>query len=147
MGTVHLVNEPNMIRQGDVLVMPVTRPVNDEDIGELIKDSDKSRIVLAYGEANGHAHAFYPKLDLQEKKSNKAINEIQEVENPAQLFELNHTRSYSLSTLPDQKLLRLNTRALLRHEEHDIISLPAGDYVVVRQHEGDEIKEIRRVAD
>lgn len=39
MNTVHLVNEPSMIRQGDVLVMPVTRPVNDEDIGELIRDN------------------------------------------------------------------------------------------------------------
>jgi len=140
MNTVHLINTPSQVRQGDVLIAPVLRPVNDSDIGELVKDSNKARIVLAYGEVTGHAHAFYPAMDIQEGITKK-------VAKPVQLFELNHADYYSGSSLPEQRLLRLNTRALLRHEEHHTISMPSGDYVVIRQHEGDEIEEMRRVAD
>lgn len=140
MQTTHLVNIPSQVRQGDVLVTPVKRPVDPTDIGKLIEDNDKNRIVLAYGEVTGHAHAFYPSMDVREKVTKK-------VEKPVQLFALNNISKYSDSTLPDQRLLRLNTRALLRHEEHHGIRLPAGDYIVTHQHEGDELEEMRRVAD
>ena len=140
MNTVHLINTPSQVRQGDVLVTPVKHPVDQNDIGKLIKDSDKNRIVLAYGEVTGHSHALYPRLDIEEGISEK-------VEKPVQLFELKNAEPYSGSSLPGQRLLRLNTRALLRHEEHHGISLPPGDYVVINQVEGDEIREFRRVAD
>ena len=140
MNTVHLINTPSQVRQGDVLVTPVKHPVDQNDIGKLIKDSDKNRIVLAYGEVTGHSHALYPRLDIEEGISEK-------VEKPVQLFELKNAEQYSDSSLPGQRLLRLNTRALLRHEEHHGISLPPGDYVVINQVEGDEIREFRRVAD
>lgn len=100
----------------------------------------KEAITLAWGEVTGHRHALYPRLDFEEGVTEK-------VTKPVQLFELDNIHKYSHSSLPDQKLLRLNTRALLRHEEHHTISLPAGDYVVTHQHEGDELEEIRRVAD
>ena len=103
MNTVHLINTPSQVRQGDVLVTPVKHPVDQNDIGKLIKDSDKNRIVLAYGELTGHAHALYPRLDIEEGISEK-------VEKPVQLFELKNAEQYSDSGLPGQRLLRLNVR-------------------------------------
>lgn len=137
---VHLVKEPAMVRQGDVLVTPVREPVADEDVGALDRESSEARIVLAHGEATGHAHAFYPAQDVAERVTQK-------VEKPVQLFDLRNAERYSGSTLPEQKLLRLRARALLRHEEHSSISLPPGDYVAVRQHEYDDSEELRRVSD
>ena len=43
------------IRQGDVLLIPVTKL--PEDVEECTPD--KGRVVLMEGEATGHAHAFY----------------------------------------------------------------------------------------
>ena len=82
--TVHLINTPSQVRQGDVLVTPVKHPVDQNDIGNLIKDSDKNRIVLAYGEITNHAHAFYPSMDVREQITKKG-------EKPVQLFGLKNT--------------------------------------------------------
>ena len=113
-------------RQGDVIL----EKAGEVTVGELLEENEKNRVVLAHGEVTGHAHAFYyEEVTLPEPK--KAV----------QLF-----------SLPDQgpiarRLLRLAERCFLRHEEHETISLPKGDYFVKIQHEGDEINELRRVAD
>ena len=89
-------------RQGDVLLIeaegaidPAARKVKRED----------GRIILAHGEATGHAHA----ID----------------ETDAELWEAPTGRRH----------LRLVKPAALLHEEHAPISLPSGLYDVRRQRE------------
>jgi hypothetical protein len=124
-----------MVRQGDVLLVPINR-VADEHLAGTDTEGEGRRIVLAHGEVTGHAHAIYPDRDVAES--------VAEPAKPPRLYNL--TNPTMFSTLP-AKLLRLDTRALVRHEEHDAISLPAGDYLAIIQHEGDEIEGLRRVQD
>jgi len=117
-------------RQGDVLLYkPHTTPIP----GKRIEEGGR-RVVLAHGEVTGHAHAFY---------YNEA--QIKPPKNAYELYEVEASR-YA-NTAFSGRLLRLNERAFLRHEEHAPFSLPARDFIVVIQHEGDEIGELRRVAD
>lgn len=149
---------PQQCRQGDVLITPALKAINAADIGDLIKEGDGSRIILAHGEVTGHAHAFYPALDIEDQLANAGFKDPEPVKqkvraahsNPlvrVALHQLKSAEQYSGSTLPGQRLLRITERSLLRHEEHSGISLPAGDYVVIQQHEGSELEEIRKVQD
>jgi hypothetical protein len=97
-----------MYRQGDVLLVPVeTIPSDAKRV--------PAPIILAHGEATGHAHEI------------KSRN--------AKLFE---------ST--GKRFLRLTKTAILEHQEHDPVTLPSGDYEVIRQREYHP-EEIRNVAD
>jgi len=133
-------------RQGDVLIVPSKQPFSDIDLGEQILEQDSNRVVLAHGEVTGHAHAFYPDRDVLEGLIAAPANDAQAVA-AVRLFELNKPSAYTDSTSPGIRALRLTTRAFLRHEEHTVHSLPPGDYCVIQQHEGDELDELRRVAD
>ena len=92
-------------RQGDVLLIAV-----DAIPGRAVPvPRDQGEIVLAYGEVTGHRHAI--------------------TEPRAELL-----------ALPDQEIERRFLRVVgdeagLRHEEHDTITVPPGDYQVVRQRE------------
>ena len=84
-------------------------------------ERDAGRIVLAYGEVTGHAHAI---LDVD-----------------AELYEGLETAAAA------DRFLRIGRGgATLVHEEHAPISLPEGDYVVRLQREYHP-EEIRRVLD
>ncbi len=102
------------IRQGDVLLVKVRRQSLTE---AKPMPRDRGRIVLAYGEVTGHAHAIDAAL--------------------AELFEEKDGQLY---------LKISGTDAELRHEEHGAIAIPPGTYRVVRQVEYTP-QEIRRVAD
>ncbi len=109
-----------MYRQGDVLVVAV---------GALPKGASPekihgSRVVLAYGEVTGHAHA----IDAREVQSFTTKEPV---------------RVYSWAA---ERFLRVATQARLVHEEHGTIELPAGDYAVIQQREYSP-EEIRRVED
>jgi hypothetical protein len=69
---------------------------------------DNGRIVLAFGEVTGHAHAIH--------------------DTEAELFSLPDT---------DDRFLRImaSSGVSLVHEEHTEIHLPPGDYIVRRQRE------------
>ena len=103
-------------RQGDVLVQSVdvipakakAKPRDGQD-----------RIVLAYGEVTGHAHAI--------------------MEAEATLFGL-------LSGDAEEMYLEADGTVTLRHEEHKEISIPPGRYRVIRQREYAP-EAIRNVAD
>lgn len=103
-----------MFRQGDVLIQQV------DSLPKELKDKkvDNGRVVLAYGEVTGHAHA---------------ISEIEKVEFSTDIQE---TRTF----------LKVKEEAELTHEEHTTIRLPVGDYEVIQQSEY-TMQEIRRVAD
>ena len=46
--------EPNLIRQGDVLIVPTTNiPANTVPVAR-----ENGRLILAHGEATGHAHTI-----------------------------------------------------------------------------------------
>ena len=66
---------------------------------------DEGRIVLAYGEATGHAHAI--------------------ADADAELIELE----------TGERFLVTARGVSLRHEEHEAVELPPGSYRVVRQRE------------
>lgn len=101
------------VRQGDVLLVPVSKIPTD---AKLVKP-DNGRVILAYGEVTGHAHA----ID----------------ETVAKLFEVSGV---------GDRYLDCADGAVLRHEEHGAHPLK-GKYRVVRQREYDLMGEIRRVAD
>lgn len=132
----HLKINREIVRQGDVLIIPIDT-VADKHLAEIDTEGEGKRIVLAHGEATGHAHAIYPDLDRQARiaESDTSPPCVYKLANPTQF-----------SKLP-ARLLRIKTRALLRHEEHSPISLPPGDYLVIQQHEGDEIGNLRKVSD
>ncbi|MGH8907319.1 MAG: hypothetical protein ACRD0K_12525 [Egibacteraceae bacterium] len=88
-------------RQGDVLIV-ATRQL---PAGLVPAPRDRGRIVLAEGEATGHAHAI--------------------AERGAILYEGDG----------EERFLEVETAVALRHEEHGAITLPPGTYRVIRQRE------------
>jgi hypothetical protein len=83
------------------------RRVDDIPMTLTLVPREDGRIVLAHGEVTGHAHA----IDAPEDEA-------------------------ALLTADDhRRFLRLVRDVDLRHEEHDPISLPAGNYQVIRQRE------------
>jgi hypothetical protein len=97
--------EPFIARQGDVLIVRV--PVLPKGTREVPRD-EAGRVVLALGEATGHAHA---------------------IRDPdATLFELTGAEV-------GQRFLEITREVTLRHEEHDPITLAPGTYEVRRQRE------------
>lgn len=108
---------PYMIRQGDILVVQTTDQV-PADAKPRPRD-DSGRVVLAYGEVTGHAHAILdPDVEL--------LSIGDEVE----------------------MWLKVNRKegATLVHEEHASIHLPQGIHRVVRQREYTP-EAVRRVED
>ncbi len=92
-----------MYRQGDVLLVPVAELPADAKP----QARDQGRIVLAYGEVTGHAHAI--------------------VDAGAQLFE-HQWEGPAISFPRREAFLRLVKPAALRHEEHAPIVLEPGTY-------------------
>lgn len=92
-------------RQGDVLLVATDKPV-PRDAQRVERDA--GRVVLAYGEVTGHAHAIH---DLE-----------------ADLYEHDALEIRFLAVLAGGGVD-------LTHEEHATIHLPAGTYKVIRQRE------------
>lgn len=103
-------------RQGDVLIRKVDRiPSNSTEV------RNHGRIVLAFGEVTGHAHAVTA-CEAQEftfVDTKKATHRFLEV---------------------------FDRGATVTHEEHAPIPLPAGLYEIIRQREYTPVSE-RSVAD
>ena len=106
-----------MIRQGDVLLIPTCEQPDADGYTEVPRDD--GRIVLAHGEATGHAHAIYD----------------------------DGVRLYQNKTNADDRILKVEGNVCyLRHEEHTKQALNPGNYRVVIQREYSP-QEIRRVID
>jgi hypothetical protein len=91
-------------RQGDVLIAKTDRI--PDGLTEVPRDN--GRVILAYGEATGHAHAVVGDAELL----------------GADIAEM------------DRRFLRvLGEGAEVVHDEHDPIALPPGDYEVIGQRE------------
>ena len=89
-----------MYRQGDVLIIRT----NTKPSGTEIK-RDKDRIVLAYGEVTGHAHAILER-DAVLWDNGKGV-----------------------------RILAAKEPLKLQHEEHATIVIPPGNYRVIQQRE------------
>lgn len=102
----------NQCRQGDVLLQPVA------EIPSVAKAiPTPNRLVLAEGEATGHAHAMTPRQ-----------SDLSVYADGPQLF------------------LEIRRPTALRHEEHAEILVQPGLYRVIRQVES-WLDEVRQVAD
>lgn len=100
------------LRQGDVLLVPVRAlPKGAKD------ETPDGRLVLAFGESTGHAHAIE-----------------------------NEHQSCRYWTAGGERFLQVLVTSELRHEEHAPISLPPGIYKLPQQVEYTPA-ELRRVAD
>jgi len=108
-----------MYRQGDVLVVETKeRPASAKPVPR-----DAGRVILAYGEVTGHAHALTDKRATLYRDDGAGSG----------------GRTF-LSIAPGDP-------AELQHEEHSTIPLPGGkDYEVIIQREYSPA-EIRNVAD
>lgn len=103
-------------RQGDVFIFRAPKKTTKD----APVDREENRVVLAHGEVTGHAHAI--------KDKEAALFTMKDAE-----FALD-------------RLLRSEKKVCLKHEEHDPIQIPKGDFIVRRQREYDPIAE-RIVAD
>ena len=107
-------------RQGDVLI----ERVESLPATELTEIKVPGRVVLAYGEVTGHAHAIYPEAGVM----------------PAKLWDAGAER-----------FLQVMERTAIKHEEHGAIPLEPGIYRISKFGAGTQREyspeEIRSVAD
>lgn len=118
------------VRQGDVLLVPVEKELKGSKLGR----DQNERIVLAYGERTGHAHA------LREKE--------------VTAFQIETPEDEALAGLPKVDYILVGgSGAALKHEyadgrpaEHEPIMLSPGAYQVAAQVEY-RPEALRRVDD
>ncbi|GLY07695.1 MULTISPECIES: hypothetical protein [Actinoplanes] len=94
-----------MYRQGDVLIVPV--PEESVPACAPVPRDRRGRMVLARGEATGHAHVV----------GGPGLRLLADVDDPELMF------------------IHVPSHGRVSHEEHGPISLPAGHYRVTRQRE------------
>lgn len=111
-----------MIQQGDVLFIPI--PYNTVPKQTKPVDPKNGRLVIAEGEATGHAHAIL------------AANAGKE-------------QSRLLITDDDKQMFLVNNASVdVFHEEHDIVTIPPGTWAIKGVQEYDYDKEqARRIQD
>jgi hypothetical protein len=95
-----------MFRQGDVLVMPMPKEELPGGLVQAPRDR-RNRMVLALGEATGHAHVI----------TGERVSMLCPPDDPERLF------------------LLIEGYGRLGHEEHGPIALSPGAYRVIRQRE------------
>jgi hypothetical protein len=91
------------------LLIPVKRIPTRERRKLLPVPRDRGRLVLAYGEVTGHSHVVEGEAELLFRAA-----DVEELE---------------------RRFLHVEAESMLVHEEHDTITLPPGDFEVVRQRE------------
>lgn len=97
---------PRTYRQGDVLLIESKTPRSWLPVRQSRVPRDNGRIVLAYGEVTGHAHA------ITAPESDAILTEAQ-----------------------NARFLLLMRDVELTHEEHGTLDIPAGNYKVVTQEQ------------
>lgn len=114
----------NQFRQGDVWI----ERIEDDQLPEGLQpiSREQGRIVLAYGEVTGHAHAI--------------------AERNAELFGRSGSDERWLVIRASGTTVEAGPAATVRHEEHAPIVLKPGVYRVVRQREYSP-ESVRNVAD
>jgi len=111
------------VRQGDVFIQRLSDSAEVPSTAKPVPE-DAGRVVLAYGEVTGHAHAF---------AGSSRVNLFREDDNGS-------------GVSPPAYLVIEGLPQSLRHEEHAPVELPAGKYKVTIQREYSP-EAIRNVAD
>ena len=101
-----------LYRHGDVIIRELDATI--PDTAQSWRDPQDGRMILAYGEVTGHAHAVSGDADLLEIPSETVEQTITDIE---------------------KYLLVGDKGAVVTHEEHATITLPPGRYAIVRQRE------------
>ena len=109
-----------MYRQGDVLIVALAAMPK----GVKAEKPDGKRVVLAYGEVTGHAHAL-------------AARHVERFKPEAPV---------PFHDWQCERFLQVAVESPLHHEEHAAFPIPAGEHAVIQQREYHPT-EIRRVAD
>jgi hypothetical protein len=133
------------IRQGDVALVLVTKL--PEGCAEI--PNDRGRIVLAYGEVTGHAHAITDHRRLTRDAAIRigALDAAEHAEAiAAELAEAAIARARLLVAPNGQRYLQVDEQVTLTHEEHTAHVIPPGIYHLPTQVEYTPA-ELRRVAD
>lgn len=133
---------PKQVRQGDVQLEPVAAlPAGCTEI-----KPDSNRIVLAYGEVTGHAHAIY---DHVVAPASAPTHEVRPGA-AAEIAEAAIARAQSKARLwmapSGDRFLEVTETVHLKHEEHTAHQLPPGIYKLPVQVEYTPA-ELRRVED
>lgn len=126
---------PTMFRQGDVLIVMVAALA----AGAKRRERDNGRVVLAYGEVTGHAHAIERKDVVHYDAPN--------AEAAAQLLLADAGFTFEVTPVNAPSFLEIPTGAEVLHEEHGTVVLPAGFAVAIRQREWSDADEPRQIAD
>lgn len=123
------------IRQGDVALVKVAAlPADCTEV-----PWDKGRIVLAYGEVTGHAHAIADHVVRKPRPG--AADEIADA-----AIARPQAKARLLVAPNGQRYLEVNEPVNLTHEEHTAHTIPVGFYQLPTQVEYSPA-ELRRVAD
>ena len=139
------------IRQGDVQLQQVAKM--PRDCTEITPDGN--RIVLAYGEVTGHAHAIYDHLKTESARTDHHDTSVVERTIPRpdaadEIAEAAIARAQMKARLwkaPNgERFLEVVKTVTLRHEEHTAHELAPGIYHLPTQVEYSP-QELRRVAD
>lgn len=126
----------HIIRQGDVLLTPVSAiPAGCTEVPH-----DKGRIVLAYGEVTGHAHAIADHV-VAKPMTPGAADEMAEA-----AIARAKTKARLLTAPSGERFLEVTEPVTLRHEEHDPHVIAPGFYQLPQQMEYTPA-ELQRVAD
>ncbi len=138
----HELNAPSIIRQGDVLLIPVKAlPAGCIHI----EPEGGRRFVLAHGEVTGHAHAIYEFTPDETAEQDLAkATEVAE----AALERARTRRTAQMWSAPDGEwYLEVRQESTMRHEEHSAPQIPAGIYHAPVQVEAGPDNMNRLVAD
>lgn len=118
-------NMPFQIRQGDVLLLQVVALPSQCTVLPV----EGNRLVLAFGEMTGHAHAIYDHYadapTTAENASDLAIAAIARAQAKARLWNSPNGDRY----------LEVTATVTLQHEEHTQHQIPPGIYHLPRQVE------------
>ena len=95
------------MRQGDLLFREIKYIPED---AKPFENKEKNRVVFAYGEVTGHAHAVY-------EKQVKHMDVFQQANRLWDFF------------------VRVNEEVEVKHEEHEKITLDKGNWEIIRQRE------------
>lgn len=129
---------PFTIRQGDVALVRVKKlPAGCTEV-----PNDRGRIVLAYGEVTGHAHAIADHL----AHGSRAMSHAAADEVAAAAIARAKAKARLLVAPDGQRFLEVSETVHLKHEEHSTHAIPPGIYQLPVQVEYTPA-ELRRVED
>jgi hypothetical protein len=125
-------------RQGDVLIIKISDDVSHPTSKEI--ERDEGRVVLAYGEMTGHAHA------ISDMGCRLYVDDSSRISDTDAMGLISRTGGGIVEPPEPDRILVVEESVTLSHEEHDPIALDKGTFRIRRQREYDPVA-LRTVAD